>query len=355
MIDYIEIDNYKSIKSLKMEMKNRNILVGANGAGKTNLISFFKLLNELSEERLQEFIAKSGGIDNILYFGSQTSDYIYAKVNFSRNTYEMMLSPDDVGDYYFSNEKISYFTPYNTDYKESIGNYKKESQLNKTNTPVANYVRDYFNSFKVYHFHDTSSSAKVKQLCNVDDNRYLRYDASNLAAFLYRIKKTNPENFQRIEETIRLIAPYFDKFKLEPSATNDSLIRIEWQEKGNDKYFNAHHFSDGTLRMICLITILLQPTLPTTIIIDEPELGLHPYAIFILSELIKSVEEESQIILSTQSVTLINHFTPEDLIVVDKENNESTFKRPNAEELEVWLEDYTLGEIWEKNIIGGRP
>ena len=158
-----------------------------------------------------------------------------------------------------------------------------------------------------------------------------------------------------IEETVKLIAPYFDRFVLEPDALNEERIRLEWMEVGSDKMFNANHLSDGTLRMICLTTLLLQPNPPDTIIIDEPELGLHPYAITVLASLMKSFATAKQLIVSTQSVTLINHFEADDIIVTDKKDGASVLRRLDERELEAWKDDYSLGEIWEKNIIGGRP
>ncbi|MCP5063169.1 MAG: AAA family ATPase, partial [Ignavibacteriae bacterium] len=195
-----------------------------------------------------------------------------------------------------------------------------------------------------------------KQESDINDNRIFRRDASNLTAFLYLLQEKHFDYFKRIENTIKLIAPFFDKFQLEPLALNNEKIRLEWKHINSDQYFNANHFSDGTLRMICLITLLLQPDQPDTIIIDEPELGLHPSAIQQLAALMKSVADDGkQIICSTQSVTLLNQFNPEDIIVVDREDNESKFKRLDEERLEDWLDKYAIGELWEKNVLGGRP
>jgi len=169
------------------------------------------------------------------------------------------------------------------------------------------------------------------------------------------LQQRHPDHFEQIESTVRLIAPFFDRFKLEPLALDESKILLEWKHVGSEEYFNAHSLSDGTLRMICLTTLLLQPTLPDTVIIDEPELGLHPSAISILASLVESASLKTQVIISTQSVTLINHFEPDNIIVVERENHHSVFKHLDAESLSTWLEDYSLGEMWEKNIIGGRP
>ena len=187
------------------------------------------------------------------------------------------------------------------------------------------------------------------------DNVELKPDAGNLAAYLYRLRKTAPLAFRSIEETVRLVAPFFDRFELRPDRLNEKKIQLEWRERGSDDYFDADTLSDGTLRFICLATLLLQPDLPSLLLIDEPELGLHPFAINLLASLLQSAAERTQVVVSTQSVTLVNQLAPEDMIVVDRQGRESIFRRPTAEQIADWLDDYSLGELWEKNVLGGRP
>ncbi|MBU0632289.1 AAA family ATPase [bacterium] len=355
-IDEITIKNYKSIKEInELKLTNLNILIGSNGAGKSNFISFFKMLNELIEKKFQEYVMTQAGADNILHFGSKVSSEIYAKVDFGINKYALNLKPDSEDKLFIAEEHTYYNNSHSI-----IGSAEKETQLfNKrggihTRKGVADYIIDALQSWKVYHFHDTSSTALVKKTWDVDDKYRLRYDASNLASFLYRLSNDYGKEYTMIEETIKLVAPYFDKFVLKPDEKTNT-IRLGWYEKGSDKLFNANHLSDGTLRMICLTTLLLQPNAPDTIIIDEPELGLHPYAITVLASLMKSFAINKQLIVSTQSVTLINHFKEDDIIVTDKIKGASVFRRLEQNELKEWIEDYSLGEIWEKNLIGGRP
>lgn len=355
-INHITIKNYKSIKELnELELKNLNILIGANGAGKSNFISFFKMLNMIIEKRLREY-TKTIGADNILYFGKKNSEEAYGKIDFGVNKYSFTLKATEDDTLFFARERTHYVSwKYdNAERIAIIGESNDETKLFDCST-VCEYVRNSLLSWKVYHFHDTSSTAGVKKYCSISDNKKLAPDASNLAAFLYLLKQKYHDSFFMIEETVKLIAPYFDRFVLEPDALNEERIRLEWMEVGSDKMFNANHLSDGTLRMICLTTLLLQPNPPDTIIIDEPELGLHPYAITVLASLMKSFATAKQLIVSTQSVTLINHFEAQDIIVTDKKDGASVLRRLDADELEAWKDDYSLGEIWEKNIIGGRP
>jgi predicted ATPase len=183
----------------------------------------------------------------------------------------------------------------------------------------------------------------------------LRADGSNLAAILYWMKSKYADHYQNIVDGVRLVAPFFDDFILEPSHENGEMIRLEWEERGSDNYFNAAALSDGTLRFMCLATLLLQPSLPSIVLLDEPELGLHPYAITILAELLRGASTKTQVIVSTQSVTLVNQFEPQDVIVVEREGGQSVFKHVEAEQMDKWLDDYGLGDLWEKNVLGGRP
>ncbi|RKZ85139.1 MAG: ATPase [Candidatus Parabeggiatoa sp. nov. 1] len=347
-INTITIENYKSIKKLdKLPLTNLNILVGSNGAGKSNLISFFKLLNKIIEKQLKPYSIEQG-IDKLLCFGLKQSKFILGEIDFGNNKYRFKLKPANEG-FLFIDEEENYFNSWH-----SIGRANEETKLSDSKAVCGSLI-EALKLWKIYHFHDTSSTAAVKQYCHINNNRKLEFDAGNLATFLYKLKQTNEFSFNRIEETIKLVAPYFDKFILEPNELNPEKIKLEWQQKESDNYFDAFSLSDGTLRFICLATLLLQPNPPDTLIIDEPELGLHPYAISVLASLVKAFSNDKQIIASTQSVTLLDYFEPEEIIVADKQENSSVFKRLSSHELKEWIEEYSMGEIWEKNIIGGRP
>jgi predicted ATPase len=367
MLNQIKVKGYKSIRDLDLTLTNLNILIGANGAGKSNFVSLFKLLNNIVEGNLQRYVMQEGGSESLLYYGQKFTDSIRVCLKFNKqenyyNAYQCILVPTIEDKLVFEDEKcffhdISYPDPY----EEWIGTGHKESNLGEPSKhlKVASYVYYNLKNWKVYHFHDTSDTAKVKRMGSINDNLYLRPDASNLAAFLYLLKNTRAEYYLAIRDTIRLANPFFDDFILRPIPGNEDLIRLEWHERGSDYPFLAHHISDGTLRFMCLATLLLQPTLPSTILVDEPELGLHPYAIVVLASLIKSASKKTQIIISTQSVSLVNQFDAENLLVVERnENNgmdETTISSVDPQRLSSWLEEYSLGELWEKNVLGGRP
>ncbi|MFI3188729.1 chromosome segregation protein SMC [Crenothrix sp. D3] len=358
----LTIKGYKSIQNLEdFELYNINILLGANGAGKSNFISVFKLLANMYAQNLQLYIQKNGGADALLHYGRKKTQEIKIEFYFERNGYLFDLIPTLDNRLIFKEEIIfSLFREliHPITYGHSckiIGEGNSESELSNTH-PVEEFeTKEAIESWRIYHFHDTSDTASVKQTHSITDNLRLKTNAANLAAFLFFLKKKHQNNYQQIIKTIQLVAPFFYDFV---NRENDGYIQLEWFEKGDlDTPFKAHVLSDGTLRFICLATLLLQPfeLMNDTILIDEPELGLHPYALAVLADLIKRAAEKKQLIISTQSVELINHFSANDIIVVDRVNDASTFKRLKKSELTDWLEDYTLGDLWKQNIIGGRP
>ena len=367
-IDRISVYNFKSIQELEnFSIKPINILIGANGAGKTNFIEFFKLLHHIYQKRLQFYTAQNGYADRILFMGRKKSSFLGGEIIFrpdaksnTSNTYKFKIVPQTHEDNFYFEEDLAgyniYAMGYNEswDYKNAGGEGKLESEIiHNYELTRMDFLRNYFNTFRIFHFHDTTPNSPLKQPCNIEDNEYLKENGSNLSAFLYSIRHTS--EFNMIQYTIQSIAPFFERFELYPSAKNENMISLNWVHKNAENYFNVHSLSDGTLRFIALTTLLLQPNPPKTIIIDEPELGLHPTAIYKLGEMIKMASTKSQVIVSTQSPYLVVIFEPEDFIVVERENNQSIFNRLSRLELAEWLEKYTISELWDKNIIGGLP
>lgn len=351
MLNEIKIKGYKSIKELSLELKPINILIGANGVGKTNFISFFKLVNNLYEQRLQNYTMQNRA-ESLLHYGVKNTKEIYGYLRFSLNSYYFTLQPRDDGSMFIA-EEMSYYKPRGNGYGMKNIN---ESCIKKSDTIRNKWLRDYLQSYKIYHFHDTSKGAPLRTPANVNDNRLLQGDGSNLPAFLYLLQQKYPKTLQRIELIVKSVMPYFERFDLEPQALDDK-IELVWNDRQfPDKYFAANDLSDGSIRFIALAALLLQPNLPKVIIIDEPELGLHPVAIAQLAGMMKSAAERGcQIIISTQSVDLINHFEAENIITVDRKDGQSVFNRLNSAELKNWLDDYSLGELWTKSVINGQP
>lgn len=365
-LNRIVLEGFKSIRHMDFDLRPLNVFIGPNGAGKSNFLALFSLLNYMTTNGLQLHVGKLGGANAFLYYGVKQTKQIHCELYFEteagQNYYQMRLVNAARDTLLFADEKIAFtkkgsikpMSPVSlgAGHRETmLGENLQTLTLNKT----ANVICDLMKQWKFYQFHDTSAEANIKTKTYIGDNRYLRSDAGNLAAFLFRLANQEPKYYKRIVATIQQIAPFFDDFLLRPTIERDDYILLEWKEKNSDLVFSANQLSDGTLRMMALVTLLLQPQLPSLICIDEPELGLHPYAIKVLASLLKMASMKSQIIVSTQSVTLVDALEPEDLVVVNRKEGQTVFERLDQEKLAQWLSEYSLGELWEKNVIGGRP
>jgi predicted ATPase len=364
----LTVKNFKSIREQTLHLGSLNVFIGANGSGKSNLIEVFRFLQEVVKKNLAGYTLRKGGADRLLYFGRKTSDYMHIGLEFGEaagtsNKYEVTLTGTNDDALVIANETASYHgngptpvfrhTQLVTD--PLITEHVRESNLRDKADPLSRQILNDLERYRIYHFHDTSEDAKVKGTSDVHDNRYLKSRADNLAAFLYWMQQKRPNYFANIRDTVRQIAPFFADFILQPSRLNEEKIRLEWKEVGSDAYFNASALSDGTLRFICLVTLLMQPDLPALVLLDEPELGLHPAAITVLASLLTSAATRTQVIVATQSVTLVNQFEPSDIWTADREDRQTVFRRLNESDMASWLDDYALGDLWEKNVLGARP
>ena len=358
-LDRLDIRGFKSISALEgFEPRALNVLIGPNGAGKTNFIDLFHMLARMAEGRLQVFVAKQDGPDALLFGGRRQTERIEAEFQFGANAYRFALMPTG-GRLIFDSEETVFFGRHST-YTHDLGSGHAESSLEAADEEgsdtFAPYVRKAIADWRVYHFHDTSATAPVRQAHGLRDNLLLKPDAGNLGAFLRRLRERYPDHYRHIVEGVRLAAPFFGDFIYRQDA--DDSMEIEWFEGDNpDTVLGPRQLSDGTLRFICLATLLLQPVelQPELILIDEPELGLHPYALTLLAEMLQHASDSRQIIASTQSADLVSELDPEDVVVVDRKDGASAFTRLNRDDLREWLEEYALGELWKMNIFGGRP
>lgn len=360
----VSLSGFKSIRRLnQLEFGDLNVLVGANGAGKSNFISFFRMLGWIvaSLGNLQAFVGKSGSASSFLFEGSEITQHLEAELTFQTNTgenqYMFKLSYAAGDSFVFVDEQYRYSdTQKFTTTREwmPLGVGHKEAKLVQRDDKTARFICGMLRRCVVYQFHNTAETSRIRQKWDLEDARYLKEDAANLAPFLYRLRESHFAYYQRVVETLRLVAPFFNDFFLEP---DNGTLMLKWTEKNSDLVFGAHQASDGTLRVMALLALLMQPEddLPSVLILDEPELGLHPYAITIVAGLLKSISRRSQIVLATQSPALVDQFEPKDVIVVDRPDRESIFRRLDEGDLRGWLEEYSLAELWEKNVIGGRP
>jgi predicted ATPase len=391
-----KISGFKSIREISykgrydtekgLPLGDLNVLIGANGAGKSNFLSFFQLLRTIveddsskeekdrekdREDRLRLYAGKSGGAGHLIYFGTGARREITADIWLEEDSrppvqlilsYRFKLAPTDDDNLVFDFEECFSAFP-SSGFHVSAGGGPRATALFDHNE-ASDQIRDRFQRMapiRIYRFPDASGASPARRVSDLDDNRYLRPEGENIAAFLYLLKSKHPSSYRGIVDVVRLVFPFFEDFQLAPLELDERKIKLEWKESGEDSYRDVSYLSEGTLRFICLATLLLQPRPPGLMLIDEPELGLHPYAIGVLTDLLRAAAHDSQLIVSTQSVTLVNQLGPEDIIVVERQKEidsaryETVFKRLEKTSLDRWLEDYGMGDLWEKNLIGGRP
>lgn len=328
----------------------------------SNVLEAFAFLRAIRDGRLRHYVAQAGGADRILHFGARHTNCLVLDISFDggKDQYRIELSATDDDTLVPTGETASFWdrSKHDRPYDEFLESSRSEAGIsNPQPASMAGYVRKALARWTRYHFHDTSVLSPMRKTCDVHDNRILRSDGANLAAFLYRLGQTHPSRRDLIRRTVQLAAPFFRDFQLAPMALNEEKIRLDWSHVASEGYFGPAALSDGTLRFIALATVLLQPEelRPSVTLLDEPEIGLHPVAICHLASLVRQASVRSQVILATQSPILLDYFRPEDTVVVERTWGETTLTRKSSDELRPWLEEFSLGQLWEKNHIGGRP
>jgi predicted ATPase len=358
----IKLAGFKSIRDMGdgLEIRPLNVLIGANGSGKSNLASFFTLARHIVERNFRRYYGSLSPrtLDLLFYRGTSATQKIRSEMRFGCGSWDFtivyqgpggllpLVIPDEAWD----------FGRYR---HESEGALGEEAHLpdyarSEPDGPELAAVRS-MESWRVYHFANTGPTAGVRQFADTREDAFLKPDGSNVAAVLRRLKERYWDHYRAIVDTVRMAAPSFDDFLLRESDNLENATALEWHDRLADLYFPPETWSDGTLRFICLATLLLQPNPPPLVILDEPELGLHPAALAILAGMLRSASHRTRIIACTQSASLVSHFDPEDVVVTDCREGASSFRRLEREALAGWLEEYALGQLWEKNVIEGGP
>lgn len=361
----VTIRGYKSIAfdtPVTLKLDDVNILLGANGSGKSNIISFFRMLSYMMSKSFGKYVETAGTSNALLHYGAKRTPTMSGELLFadakSTDTYSFSLANAAPDRLIITEEHIAWHRqgepqPYEITLEPNF----KESALADSDDIVAKSIYQMLASCKVYQFHDTSAEGPLRQSCPIETSNYLQSHGNNLPSFLLFLRDNYHESYKRITSYIRDVVPQFQDFYLEPSG---KTISLRWMDTSATDYrFNAHQFSDGSIRFIALATLLLQPegTMPRVIILDEPELGLHPYAITQLAEMIKDASIHAQIIIATQSKDLVDHFDIDNISIVEMNSDTLSTSATHLSEDEYhrWLEQYTVSELWDKNIIGGRP
>lgn len=361
----LSIQGFKSINSsdgINLTLGAVTLLMGANGAGKSNIVNFFTMLNYMMSGGFQLYVKQYGTSQVFLHYGSSQTEAIRGKLTFENNTdedeYSFILAYAAPDKLLITEEKLRWSHKGQEPYVRNLkGGYEESALINATQ-PTECILRKLLSDCRVFQFHDSSATGPLRQNSNIESANYLRANGGNIAAFLYRLKSHYPKSYQSIVQYVRRIIPQFGDFILVPNEMG--VVSLKWQDRFQPDYVMLpHQLSDGSIRFITLATLLLQPkeTISSVIVIDEPELGLHPVAIDYLAEMIHEASHNAQLVVATQSSALMDKFSPEEVAIVEfNEGSLSTsIDRLSSEDLEGWLQDYSMSELWAKNVIEGRP
>lgn len=354
-MDYIKVKGFKSLKDVHVDLKPINIFIGANGAGKSNFLGALEFVSVIFHQNLRAFVGLNGGPERFLNYGTDEMDLeVGFKGSKSTAGYKAKLRLGDSELVIAEEVVVSNGQPLQTS-----RHFKTESQVSRSDIRYITFFDATSSNIPIYvkyHFNQTGKNSPFTHSSHISDDSYFLYnDAGNLASIINWMIITHEKAYRRILKTIESVIPNFSYFYLEPNE-ND-LLRLNWKDKYSSKVHGPTELSDGSMRFIALAVLLMQPNLPEIIIIDEPELGLHPMAIAKVAGMIQGAAAQgSQVIVTTQSADLVNHFQPEDMVTVDLVDGASEFNRLNADDLSQWLDEYSVGDLWQRNIIsGGQP
>ena len=371
-IESVRIRGFRSLADVELSnLQNANVLIGANGSGKSNFIRFFEMMSwMLRSRRLGEFVERYGGADDQLYGGNSVTPRMEGEVALrtdkGRNDYHFALSYAHPDRFIFTEEAYR-FSPdrheTDPDWQHITGGHREAAIVDVAqasssvgpNPVTARVIVHLLRGCQVFQFHDTSYTSNFKKRWDAEDNDCLRTHGGNLAAVLHRLEEEDVKRFDLICRHVRRVLPVFDRFQVDESY---GKVSLRWKASGTDKTFGAHLTSDGSLRFFALVTLLNLPSgmLPDVLLLDEPELGLHPAAVALVGSMIKSLAMDRQIIVATQSPLLVDAFDLDDIVVLELRDGQTMFRRPDAEGYNRWLDEgFMPGEMWQKNLIGGRP
>ncbi len=382
-LEHISIQGYRRLLSLNLEMRPLAVIVGANGVGKTSLLEVFSLLAASAKGQLESKISEYGGLNEIL-----TRDKAQ-KIEFSLHTrlpnhdpLEYILQVKPQGPFYeigletltqneVSSRRSSYYSPHISSHGADVQYYDSERETGGPLRPNWQYNR-YETSLsqvpKMFaepeNLRQKLASCTFYGALNVLPNSPVRLpqpmrpvtlpgvNGEDLVVCLYYLRETDPDRFEVIEDTLKSAFPDFEKLSFPPVAAG--TLAMTWKDRNFSQPFYMNQLSEGTLRFLWLTTLLLSRDLTAITLIDEPEVSLHPQLLSLLADLLRDASQRTQLIVATHADRLVRALQPNEILVADQENGVTTMKWGDALDLERWLADYTMDELWGMNIFGGR-
>ena len=402
MFDCIKIEGFRSFKKVELEMPRLAVLIGPNGGGKSNFVDLLMLMAEAGNGELAVGVNKRGGFRNIAFGFEPTGEVLVefsfkglrdpasemeplpplitlAKkpfdityrvtlrglgVNFrvwEEQLHQVSVDPEQIT---FEIDRDATRTLFKWRIISQEGEEPKSvedvelaiSQVkdaNKFRPPYA--VFQELRQWAFYRDIDVGPESPVRQPVLIRPATRLLSDGTNLSSVFFTIQQEHPDDWDDILGILKTAYPDFVKLTV-PAGGGDGKVHLRWFERPNEKQgLSANLLSDGTLKLLCLVAILKSPNPPPLICIDEPELGLHPDWIELVAELMQDAATRTQVIVATHSPQIVAKLDPDQVIVTEKVEAETHLTQLKTRDLEKWLKDFSLAELWLSGEIGGRP
>jgi predicted ATPase len=378
----LQVSGFRRLADVKVSLRGLQLLIGANGAGKTTLLQTWELLRGAASGKLSDFIRSLGGFPTIQTIGG--GDELRVRLTYRRPplgdfVYDLGLKAKLAG-YEVAAESLIQFQGSGSathlerhglrfDYADWDDNRQattrtsaEHEHLSPTETAFnaaprldqsTRTIRDALRSVELYRPIPFGPRAAVVLPQQADAVWLPGPDGETLTSSLHHLRETDSDRFEMVEDTLRAAFPGFEALSF--PAVGGGMLSLRWKEKDRRRPFSIYELSEGTVRFLWLTALLASPKLPPVVLIDEPEVSLHPALLQLLLELMREAAGRSQLIVATQSDRLVRFAEPEEVLVADVEEGAARFTPGDHFDLKHWLADYSLDQVWDMGVIGGQP
>lgn len=377
------IQNYRSLADCTLPLRDLAVIIGPNGAGKTALLEVFQLLKRGSQQELAKFLETQGGFHAVLNHREGDSISIELSIDAESEEsdspihYQFELKGRPLG-YTIASERLEWQTDRNAsapfryiDAGHGEVRYADPASPEST-TPVWGYdplelalaqapqvngevdaLRRTLSQTELYGALDVSPRGIIRLPQSLTPTTLPGPNGDNLFSALYNLRASHRDVYDRIIDLLHQGFADFDG--VEFPVVGAGQVTLAWYERGDSQPFYPNQLSEGTLRFLWISTLLLSPELPGRLLLDEPEISLHPELLKLLAALLQDASARSAIVVATHSPDLIRWLEPEEVLVADKEDGATRFTWADQMNLDEWLDEYTLRDLWLMGNLGGRP
>ena len=382
----IHIQGFRRLFDVDIKLNPLNVLIGANGSGKTSILDVFSLLANSASGKLNESLSEQNGIDanlsNLAAANAGKSQFMSFELamhvpSYKPIEYRLAISPQGAS-YKIADELLSQYGGRPEPFKHIVAHHDNvvyyEWKLSKKGLVRPNWeynpkesalsqvpkmfrepedFRKRLASSTHYHVLDVSRRAPIRLPQQMRDATLPGHDGEDLVSCLFTLRETDPDRFELIEATLRAGFPSFERLNFPPVAAG--TLAMTWKDRNSKYPFYMHQLSEGTLRFLWLVTLLHSPGLTEVTMIDEPEVSLHPELLSLLADLLRDASNRTQLIVATHADRLVRFLQPSEILTINT-NDEGASEVICADELDLenWLKEYSMDEVWRMGRIGGR-